>query len=355
MKILSIYLPGFHRDAINDKAWGEGFTEWDNVRSGKKLYDNHYQPIEPLNDNYYDLSNENDLKNQIQLAKKYKVDGFIFYHYWFGNNIQALSKPAELLKNKIDEKFEYCFCWANHNWIKNWHGKNSEMIVKQEYGDIKEWKKHILYFLDFFKDPRYIKIDNKPVLYIYNAKDIKCINEMIDYWDKYLIEQGFNGIYIIEYISSRNTNVSCKKTNAVVEFEPLYTTFFDISIFNKIKRFFCKKFKKIDFQNYDILWKKILARDRTYNGINIQKSCFSAWDNSARKGHNAMIVKGNSAEKFGKYLERLVLKERKNCTDDYLVINAWNEWSEGAILEPTKKDKYKYLEQIKKIKEKYEK
>lgn len=353
MKILSVFLPGFHKETINDEAWGDGFTEWDNVKNGRKLYKNHYQPIKPLNENYYDLSNCEDLKKQIFLANKYNVDGFIFYHYWFNSNKKALYKPAEILLNEISDKIEYCFCWANHSWIKNWHGKNSEMIVEQEYGDEQSWIKHIDYLINFFKDDRYIKINGRPVIYIYNMSDIKCIKEMIKVWNQRLNENNLEDIYIIEYITSRNKDVFYEGTEEVVEFEPLYTTYFDISAINKLKRFLCKKFHLLDFQNYDNLWKKIIKRKRVYGNKKIQKGCFSGWDNSARKGHNSMIVKGASAEKFGKYLEKLIKLNRVNCNNDFIVINAWNEWSEGAILEPTEKDEYKYLEEIKKVKLKY--
>lgn len=355
MKILSIYLPGFHEEELNNKAWGKGFTEWDNVRSGRKLYKKHVQPIRPLDNNYYDLSQKDDILNQINIANEYKVDGFIFYHYWFGNNKSALTKPAEILKDEIKERIDYCFCWANHSWIKNWHGKNSEMIVEQKYGEKKDWINHINYLLPFFKDERYIKIDNRPVMYLYNMSDIKCIDEMLNVWNKILSENGLGNVYVIEYISSRNRKVSYNKTDAVVEFEPLYTTFFDINVFNKFKRFICKKCKLIDFQNYDYLWKKIINRKRRYDGKVIQKGCFSGWDNSARKGHNCMIVKNNSPKKFGFYLEKLINNNRKDSTNDFIVINAWNEWSEGAILEPTEKDGYLYLEEIRKVKDKYEK
>lgn len=355
MNILSIYLPGFHKDEINDKAWGEGFTEWDNVRNGKKLYKEHYQPIEPLNNNYYDLSEKQSIIDQIKIAKHYKIDGFIFYHYWFENGVMALRKPAEILLKEIDEDFNFCFCWANHSWIKNWHGKNSEMIIKQSYGKKEEWKKHIDYLIEFFKDERYIKIDGRPILYIYDMADINCIEEMIEYWNCILKDYGLKEIYLVEYIFSRNKDVSYYKTDAVVEFEPLYSTFFDISIFSKIKRLICKKMKLIDFQNYDTLWEKNINRNRTYNGKHIQKGCFCAWDNSARKGHQCMIVKNCSANKFGMYLEELINNKRKDSNNDFIVINAWNEWSEGAILEPTQKDSYKFLEEIKKVKEKYEK
>ena len=353
MKILSIYLPGFHEDEINNKSWGKGFTEWDNVKQGKKLFKNHIQPITPLGDNFYDLSKKSDIEYQIKIAKEYGVDGFIFYHYWFGNDKQALYKPVDIYKNKISDKIEYCFCWANHSWIKNWHQGNSETIVKQEYGNKEEWIKHINYLIPFFKDKKYLKIDGRPVMYIYNANDIKCLSEMIDVWNAELEKNNIDNIYLIEYISSRNKKVSCNKTDAVMEFEPLYTTYFDISIFNKAKRFICKKLNLIDFQDYNKLWKKNINRKRIYGNLPIQKSCFSAWDNSARKGHNSMIVKNANPYNFYNNLKALTVNNRKNASNDFIVINAWNEWSEGAILEPTEIYKFGYLEAIKQIKDEY--
>lgn len=349
MKILSIYLPAFQQEKFNDIAWGKGFTEWDNVRSGKKLYKNHFQPISPLNNNYYDLSVKKNIEWQIDLANKYGVSGFIFYHYWFGNNNQALEKTMEILKDEIDKKIEYCICWANHTWANTWHGKPSDIIVNQEYGDENEWKKHIEYMLPFFKDSRYIKINNRPVLYIYNMSEIKDFDKMVILWNSILAENNLGDIYIVEYISSKNKNISYENTEAVLEFEPLYTTFFDISKFNLFKRAFAKKFKMLDFQDYNQIWKYIINRKRTYHGKIIQKGCFSSWDNSARKGRNSMIVKNSSPENFEKNLRKLISNNRKDATNDFIVINAWNEWSEGAILEPTEKDKYAYLEKIKRI------
>ena len=349
MKILGIYLPAFHQTELNDRVWGKGFVEWQNVKNAKKLYNEHYQPIIPYNDNYYDLSNKEEIRKQIKMAKDYCVDGFIFYHYWFGNGEMTLEKPAEILKKELDDKIEYCFCWANHSWITNWHDQPPILMVEQKYGDKNDWKKHIDYLIDFFKDDRYIKINNRPVIYIYNMSEINNFDEMLKLWNSELKKAGLNEIYIVEYISSKNRKLSYVNTDAVVEFEPLYTTFFDISPYKIFKRFLCKKLKKIDFQDYDYLWRKIINRKRTYHGKKIFKGCFTGWDNSARKGKSSMIVKNNTPEKFGMYLKKLINNNRKDATNDFIVINAWNEWSEGAMLEPSKKDGFAYLEQIRGI------
>lgn len=349
-KILAIYLPAFHQIKENDEWWGVGFTEWDNVKSGKKYFKNHIQPIEPLNDNYYNLAKKSDIEKQIDLANKYKVDGFIFYHYWFGNDNMLFETPVQILKDKIKKNINYCFCWANESWISTWHGSDPKQLMPQVYEGEKDWAKHIDYFLPFFKDERYIKINNRPVLFIYKPNEIPDYEEMIHYWNKILEKNNMQPIYIVEYISSKNRSLYSLESDAIVEFEPLYTTFFDISVFNKAKRFVCKKLHIIDYQNYNKLWKKIIRRKRTYNGKAIFKGCFSGWDNSPRKEKNSMIVKNCTPKNFANNLEKLVNKERKDA-NEYIVINAWNEWSEGAILEPSKHHEYAYLEAIKKIKE----
>lgn len=354
MKILSLYLPAYHRVKENDEWWGEGFTEWDNVKGAKPLYKGHNQPVIPIDNYYYDLSNPTDIEHQIKIAQKYKVDGFIFYHYWFDTNKKILEKPAEILRDKVKGDINYCFCWANQSWTSTWHGKETKVLIEQKYRNEDDWKEHIEYFYEFFKDARYLKKDGRPILFIYNANKIKRYDDMIDYWNNYLRKKGMKDIYIIEYIFTRNKHLTSLKTDAVMEFEPVYTTFFDISWLNKFKRFICKKLKIIDFQDYDKLWKYNINRKRKYSGKIIYKSCFVGWDNSPRKARQSMIVKGQTPEKFEKYLKLLINNNREDSSNDYIIINAWNEWGEGAMLEGTEKEKYRYLEAIKKVVEENE-
>ncbi len=352
MKILSMYLPGFHRNETNDKAWGKGFTEWNNVKKAQKLFKNH-QPATPLNGNYYELTDPNVFKWQSDLAKKYSVDGFVFYHYWFGNGKMELYKPVEIYRKELKDKTDYCFCWANHSWVKNWHDADSRCIVEQQYFDEKDWISHINYFIEYFKDENYIKIDGRPLLYMYDMSSCDCFDEMLKVWNRELNNKGFKDLYVCELISSKNRKQNSEMSDAVVEFEPLYTNYFDVSKFNLIKRLFCKLTKRTDFQNYDKLWKKIIKRTRVYGSKHIQKGCFVNWDNSPRRGRNSTIVKGGTPEKFYNNLKKLIEHKRENCDNDFIVINAWNEWGEGAVLEPTEKDKYAYLEAIKRIKDEY--
>ncbi len=355
LKILAIHLPAFHQIKENDEWWGKGFTEWDNVRSGKRYFKGHIQPVKPLDHYYYDLSKKEDIEHQIDLANEYGVDGFIFYHYWFGNDQMLFTKPVEILKNEIDKKIEYCFCWANESWITTWHGKDPKQLMPMVYEGEKDWQKHMDYFLPYFKDERYIKIENKPVLFIYKPNEIPNYDEMLDFWNAFLKKKGFEGIYVVEYISSKNRDLYSQKSNAVTEFEPLYTTFFDISFFQKLKRLYCKKFQQIDYQDYQTLWEKNICRTRTYQGKPIIRGCFCGWDNSPRKEKKSMIVKNGTPQNFEKNLKRLIKNKRKDASLDYLVINAWNEWSEGAMLEPSEHFHYGYLEAIQNVKKDLEK
>lgn len=346
MKIMAIHLPAFHRIPENDKWWGEGFTEWDNVRAGKPLYPGHIQPVEPYNDWYYDLSKTENLNKQAVLARKYGVDGFIMYHYWFGYGRKIFEKPVESLLSSTRIDIEFSLCWANHTWVTSWHGREPEELIRQNYPGEEDWHAHIEYLIQFFRDARYSVIDNRPVLYIYNPSEISNYDQMIDYWDTYLKANGFNGIYVVEYISSKNKALASEKSSAVMEFEPLYTMFFDISKISLAKRALAKMMHRLDFQSYDELWAHILNRTRTYSGKPIIRACNCAWDNSPRKHYDSMIVKGSTPLKFEEYLARLMTYSRENVSDKYLVINAWNEWSEGAYLEPDKHNGFGYLEAI---------
>ena len=353
MKFLALNLPAFHQIPENDNWWGEGFTEWDNVKGGKPLFKEHYQPIKPLDDDYYDLSSKEDILKQIKIAKKYDLYGFIYYHYWFGNGKKLFEKPVEILRDEIVEPFHYCFCWANDTWITTWHGLEPKTLIEQQYPGEKDWKEHYDYFVSFFKDYRYIKIHNKPVVFIYQPNRIIRYEEMLNYWNERAKIDGFDGVYCIEFISSKNRSLYSNISNAVTEFEPLYTTFFDVSKLNLFKRFLCKKFNKLDFQDYNYLWNLNINRTRTYGGKPIFRGCFVGWDNSARKGRKSMIVKNNSPKNLGTNLERMLEKNRDDAIEDCIVINAWNEWSEGAFLEPSDRDGFGYLEEIKRLANKY--
>ena len=364
LKIIAFYLPQFHSIKENDKWWGKGFTEWTNVKKAVPLYPGHDQPRIPLNDNYYNLLDDDTKIWQANLAKKYGVYGFCYYHYWFKGK-KLLEKPAEqMLKNKsIDLPF--CFCWANENWSRNWDGGNREIIVEQEYGEKKDWEEHFQYLLTFFKDSRYITVNGKPLLVIYKPDLINSIYEMVSYFKKRIVEEGFPGIclafqfptyymdvfyrddifdYMIEFepVFSRNNIVrhSSKKIEIVRKFfgEKTITKYRNSK--NQLKHTFAKP-HHLSMFFYDEAWEKIL--NQKWNN-KLLPGTFVDWDNTPRNKHG-VVYSGFTIEKFEDNIKKLV-KRAYQENKQMLFINAWNEWGEGAYLEPDERYGYRKLEAI---------
>lgn len=350
MKVIAFYLPQFHAIPENDNWWGKGFTEWVNVKKSKPLFKGHNQPEIPYGENYYNLLDSEIQIQQAKLAKENGIYGFCYYHYWFEGKL-LLEKPMEnMLKNKkIDIPF--CVCWANETWARTWDGNEKDILISQNYNEDKEaWKKHFDYLLSFFRDERYIKVDNKPVVIIYKPQLIENGSELIKYWNELAIENGFNGIYVgYQHHSAFDANLDSYKFDFAIEFEPFYTVHECNkekekleSLFTKVKK---KLFKLPTIYNYDFIWKKIISRKPKD-----EKHCpgaFPAWDNTPRKGNNSIVFWKPTPEKYKNYLVERIKSAKKNYKSEFLFLNAWNEWAEGAHLEPTQQDGFKYLENTK--------
>lgn len=351
MKFFAYYLPQFHCIPENDEWWGKGFTEWTNVKKAKPLYKGHVQPKHPLNDNYYILDNVETLEWQSDLMNKYKIDGMIFYHYYFTGK-KLLEKPAELLLKNSNIKMNYFFCWANHSWFRSWEG-SKKLLIEQKYGNMKDWENHFNYLLQFFKDERYQKKDNKPIFMLFKS-EFEEKREMFNYFNKRCMENGFNGICIIETFESYNKK-SFKKfkkqLSDVTEYihlrEPGSIT---NNYFTKLINFpercinFCKKVlgnKNLNFikQYNGNKFFKLMSKRYKFD-FNVIRGLFFEWDNTPRHKSRGYVINPPQKEIFMKYLKTIQ-------NDEFVFVNAWNEWCEGMILEPTEENQYKYLEWIK--------
>ncbi|WP_455437889.1 glycosyltransferase WbsX family protein [Hungatella hathewayi] len=371
-KIIAFYLPQFHTIPENDLWWGKGFTEWTNTKKARPLYDGHYQPKIPLNKKYYDLSDVNVMVGQAQLAKKYGVYGFCYYHYWFKQGKKLLEKPVENMLREPAVDIPFCLCWANENWCKNWDGGNKEIIMEQDYGSKKDWEKHYRYLSQFFHDERYIKYNGKPVLIIYKPEEIIKFNQMIDYWNELSIKEGFLGLIILRQFptSMFYDNFDDSHIDYSIKFEPImsqsweyfnqnpridYRTYVTnlkwkatllYKILRRIKQILKQNktvVSQLRIEDYDKAW-NIILHDEPY-GDKIINGAFVDWDNTARNV-NGCIYKGATPEKFGQYLKELIQKE---SAMDFIFINAWNEWAEGAYLEPDEKHGYEYLDELARV------
>lgn len=360
-KVIAFYLPQFHEVEENNKWWGEGFTDWKSARDAKPLFSGHVQPRIPFKKRYYNLLNKEVVEWQTQIAKKAHVYGLCYYHYWFGNGKQILEKPAENLLKWKDINQKFCFSWANQSWVRSWSKHNgnawssvrdgsdekdvidsSGVLLQQVYGGESEWKKHFEYLLPFFLDERYIKVNGKPMFLIHMAKDIPCLEPMMRCFRKWAREAGLPGMHIVG-TNAFEEELPCIDASAL--FEPSYT-------YRNGKEFIAyrdvlKKIGKetIKFYNYDYVWLKILLRKR--NSGTCYLGGFTDFDTTPRHGKNGIVMLGATAHKFARYFRRLIKKARKTGSE-FVFVNAWNEWGEGAYLEPDEKNKYEFLLAIKK-------
>jgi len=350
-KIIALYLPQFHETKENNEWWGQGFTEWTNTKKAKPLFYRHYQPRIPLHEDYYDLTDSSVMKKQSDLAKKFGIYGFCFYHYWF-NGIKMLERPIENLLQNRDIDIPFCFSWANDTWTRTWDDNEKEILLKQEYGEQESWLKHLTYLLPFFKDKRYILENNKPVFIIYRTVGFDRMNELIAFWNSRLIEEGFAGIHVVETLNSFQQQPFCEMSKAVFEFEPMLTLRSNISFMNKIKGRLKQYLSvKLLYKNdYNDVWIKLLknAQSRQYPSKEVYRGAFVDWDNTPRKGKNGMAITGASPKKFEKYFNTLVRISNQEG-GKFLFINAWNEWAEGAYLEPDERYHFSYLEAVKEV------
>lgn len=350
MKLIAMYLPQFHEIPENNDAWGKGFTEWVNVKKAKPLFWGHNQPRVPLYDNYYNLLDKGVMEKQITLAKKAGIYGFCFYHYWFGGRL-VLEKPVKMLLQNKSIDFRFCFSWANEPWTKTWHGAggNREILIPQNYGREEEWEAHYQYFRPFFMDRRYIKKDNKPILMVYRLRNIPCFNDMIRYWNERAKEDGFSGVFIVSMNCGKENVEKSRLVDASVDFEPNCTRgeLLLIESFlhprEKGGLFWnCLAMRQIDYVKLN---RKMLGKRHEKNHF---RMAFVDFDDSPRRKTRAVIMKGSTPERFRKYLQKTIELSRQE-ENEYVFLNAWNEWGEGNYLEPDTRHHYEYLKQIKRV------
>jgi len=360
LKIIAMHLPQFHSIPENDKWWGKDFTEWTSTKKATPLFKNHYQPKVPLDENYYNLLEPKTREWQADLAKKYGIYGFCYYHYWF-NGKKVLERPVENILELKRPNLNFCFSWANESWSRTWYSSKKESLLEQEYGNEEDWEHHFNYLLPFFKDNRYIKVDNKPVFLIYKPSQILRIDEMIILWNKLANKEGFNGIHIVETLSKTQASPVSDFSEAVMYYEPGYTmrhgNYFNslkISLKTKLSailgnnRYINNFIKKLLLNklNYDYFYKLIINRKLKKIKQNNYLGSFVNFDDTARRGARAYIFEHVTPKKFEKYF-RCMLKKSLSIESEFLFITAWNEWAEGAYLEPDSKNGYAFLEAIK--------
>lgn len=375
-KILAYFLPQFHECPFNNKWWGKGFTEWDNVRVAQPLKDGHYQPRVPVN-GYYDLTDEGSLEQQFSKARSHGIDGFTFYHYWY-DGVRPLGKPLDRILANPSIDVNFSLCWANHSWTRSWKNRrgSADVLIEQTYASNKqEREKHYAYLAKAFSDPRYIEIDGSPLFQIYIPEDIQDLEEYIQGLRDFMKTKFGLEVHIAATVRNRRVSYDyLQYFDSLTLAQPTLALFADDNLFApriempSLQNFFREQalqlpmpLKKIMYNvqdlvpgtpsyfDYDETWKTLLRQTQLAiqkAPIPINFSAFTEFDNTPRYVQRAKIVEGFTPEKFQDFISQLIGLARSQDSS-VLFINAWNEWGEGMHLEGDEKYPHERLTAVK--------
>lgn len=346
LKLIAYYLPQFYPTPYNDKWWGKGATEWRNVSKSVPQYLGHYQPRLPWELGFYDLRLIENIKRQIELACWSGIYGFCYYYYWFDGE-RLLDVPLDLfVQSQI--QFPFCMCWVNENWTRQWFGTSDAPLIKITNTE-DNYKNFIHSIKKYIMDDRYITVNGAKVLSIYKPKSIPNLEQVLEYWRNYIKQEIGCELYLIavlndSYEAFRTENFIGKGFDAINEFflGPQRKYLKDIQ---EKKRFVCKEFLGNVYDYDDFVREKKYFSDKmnkTYRAV------APMWDNTARKMNKGFILDGSTPELYQNWMEDVGLETNQRVKegeldDNLIFINAWNEWAEGAYLEPDLRFGYAYL------------
>ncbi|HTL48427.1 MAG TPA: glycoside hydrolase family 99-like domain-containing protein [Verrucomicrobiae bacterium] len=349
LRPVAFYLPQFHPIPENDEWWGKGFTEWTNVTKAKPLFPGHYQPHLPADLGFYDLRLADAREAQARLASSYGIQGFCYYHYWF-NGRRVLERPFDEVLSMGKPDFPFMLCWANENWTRNWDGDNKKILLQQVYSE-EDDRRHMQWLAYAFRDKRYIRVDGKPVFLIYRAANMPNPAKTAEVWRDEARRQGIGEIYLcrVESFADERKSPAEIGFDAGVEFQPAYG---ELGLpLQRSKRWkFLRKLRLADrvydeqiIFDYQAVAEKMLARPlpayKRFPGVT------PSWDNSARRKKHAVILKDASPALYEKWLKGAAERfTPPSAEENFIFINAWNEWAEGNHLEPCRKWGHAYLE-----------
>lgn len=371
-RVIAYYLPQYHPVPENDKFWGKGFTEWTNVAKAKPLFRGHYQPQIPADLGFYDLRIPEVRAKQACLAREAGIEGFCYWHYWFGNGKKVLDMPFNEVLKSGDPDFPFCLGWANHSWTtKTWEkGKSftSETIIfEQLYPGDEDYTAHFYDVLPAFQDHRYITVEGKPLFVIFNTATFEDANHFMEIWNHLAVQNGLKGVYFVgrcDALPSMNRS-NLKQIDSLTgpRYQKLFHEGYDgiNSVTLKYAEFkstgfvhkaihstLRKRFEGVVLDKYkydDIIAHFITPEDYWPN---VYPQLIPRRDRSPRSGRKAMIYYNSTPEGFRIAIKNAIrCVERRDMDHRLIFLNAWNEWGEGAYMEPDIKFGHAYLDVLK--------
>lgn len=344
-RVLAFYLPQFHEIPENDAWWGTGFTDWVNVERARPLYDGHLQPVEPGDLGRYDLSDPGVMRRQAALAADHGVDGFVMHHYWFDGR-PLLDTP---LRNLLDDPtidFPFALCWANENWTRRWDGLDSDVLIAQSYSD--GWADRFYDdILPALSDDRYLRVEGRPLLVLYRIGHIKNAHAAIERWKERSQNDGLDGLHVLAVVHSRQFEGLPRGIEGVVDglvqFPPLAGIGLQ-SVRNLVPG--TAATLKGDVYSYDAAVNSADLTTAGPHGLRVHPGVMPGWDNTPRRSDAAYVFHGANPLSFRRWVARAAGAAVADGEPSLLFVNAWNEWAEGAHLEPDARFGRAYLDAV---------
>ncbi|TDW59237.1 uncharacterized protein DUF616 [Novosphingobium sp. PhB55] len=344
-KAIGLYLPQFHSFSFNDTVWGAGFTEWRNVVKAKPRFDEHIQPLLPGELGFYDLRTPETLAAQARLAFKHGLSGMAVYYYRFGRE-RLMSAPTDRLLSVPGAKLNFFYCWANEDWTRAWDGQTSDVLLKQDYSD-ETLKLLVEDLIDACADTRYIRISDRPVLMIYQLNRLPNAKAAIDRI-RALVRESLS---VDPMIGTTWNNEFRDEWEAlvdfIVQFPPHRTPRVSKrTLLNRNLVPGARENTADHLESYDLVVEQSIEAMDVYDAL--APGVCPAWDNSPRRARSANILIGSTPNKFAKWTANASVKavdkfKEGKLPAPLLFVNAWNEWAEGAVLEPSERYGRAYL------------
>jgi lipopolysaccharide biosynthesis protein len=352
LRAIAFYLPQFHPVPENDEWWGPGFTEWRNVTNSKPLFPGHYQPHLPADLGFYDLRLPEVREAQAELARRYGIRGFCYYHYWF-NGRRILERPFTDVLASGKPDFPFCLCWANENWTRVWDGGEEHVLLQQHY-NAEDDRAHIQALIPALADPRYIRINGRPLLLVYRSELLPEPARTAEIWREETSKAGIGDLYLarVENFVSRIDPGSIG-FDAAVEFAPLGAQVGQIKFRSPMHRLLrsmgllSRAYADNRVTTYRALMLGMLAKpDPAFKRF---RCVTPMWDNTARRRTGARVYVGSTPKLYEAWLREVARRtiEKFPPEERLVFVNAWNEWAEGCHLEPDLKWGRQYLEATK--------
>lgn len=343
-RLIANYLPQFHPIPENNQWWGTGFTEWTNVAKARPLFPGHEQPRIPADLGFYDLRVPETRAAQAELARTYGIEAFCYWHYWFGGKL-LLERPLREVAESGEPDFPFCVAWANESWTGIWHGAKDRVLMEQTYPGKDDYTNHFYYLLPMFQDPRYVRVDGKPLFMLFRPGNLPNVREFLDLWRELADREGLKGLHIIAYERDNwpghkwgfdganwahqsilrwlHRNDRVRPTLRRLAGRPIHTYRYADAV---------PYMHGPKYPDYDV-------RDDHYPSI------VTGWDNSPRSGRVATILTEYTPDHFRVHvrnvLDRVAHKPRGRRI---VFVKSWNEWAEGNYIEPDQKYGRAFLE-----------